>query len=311
MTSHNKANHRNNHQSVPDIPSTLSPFRYPGGKSGLRSRIIGWMKNLGFRPQHFLEPFAGGSSVGLAVAELDLADHVTLVELDPDVAAVWKVILGGKADSFAGRIRKFTLTRNSARKALQSTDSDLLSRAFRCLLLNRISRGGIIAPGAGWLKRGEHDKGIRSRWYPDTLAKRIESIHALRKKITFVEGDGLQILRDFSSASRTVAFVDPPYVVKGRGAGLRLYRHHNVDCEDLFEIAQGFSGPMVITYHRSEIVWREAIAAGIKCHTVNMHTAHSASKRQLILYKSGFNGAISAARSVARGKARADGCRPS
>src|SRR5438445_555256 len=27
-------------------PSTLSPFRYPGGKSGLRSKIINWMRNL-------------------------------------------------------------------------------------------------------------------------------------------------------------------------------------------------------------------------------------------------------------------------
>lgn len=284
---------------VAATPSTLSPFRYPGGKSGLRLKIIGWLGDLGYRPQHFVEPFAGGASVGLAVAELNLADHVTLVELDPDVAAVWKVILDGDAEAFAARVRMFVLTRKSARETLKSTDSDPVSRAFRCLLLNRISRGGIIAPGAGWLKRGEDDRGIRSRWYAETLAKRIESVHALRKRVTFVQGDGLQILRDFSSTSQTVAFVDPPYVVNGRGAGLRLYRHHDVDCEELFEIARSFSGPMIITYHRSEIVWREAISAGIKCHTVNMHTAHTGSKRQLILYKSGLNGAVSSARSVA------------
>src|SRR5450759_3330658 len=88
-------------------PSTLSPFRYPGGKSGLRSKIIKWLNNLGHRPQPFVAPFAGGASVGLAVAELDLADHVTLVELDQDVAAVWTVILNGSADTLANRVRKF------------------------------------------------------------------------------------------------------------------------------------------------------------------------------------------------------------
>lgn len=274
-------------------PSTLSPFRYPGGKSGLRSKIINWIHKLGYRPQHFVEPFAGGSSVGLAVAELNLADHVTLVEIDPEVAAVWKVILEGDAGALAARIRSFVLDRTSARKTLSSADLDPVSRAFRCILLNRISRGGIIAPGSGWLNYGEGGKGIHSRWYPETLAKRIESIYALRAKLTFIEGDGLQTLRQFSSTPQTVAFVDPPYVAKGRGAGLRLYSHHDVDFERLFEVARKFSGPMIITYHRSEIIQRKAIAAGIKCHTVNMHTAHTVSKRQLILYKSGLNGAVS------------------
>jgi len=129
--------------------STLSPFRYPGGKSGLRSKIINWLGDLDFRPQHFLEPFAGGASVGLAIAELNLADHVTLVELDPQVAAVWKVILNGSVGALANRLREFVLTDTSAREILDSNDRLLVSRAFRCLLLNRISRGGIIAPEAG------------------------------------------------------------------------------------------------------------------------------------------------------------------
>ena len=261
-------------------PSTLSPFRYPGGKSGLRPKVINWIQNLGYRVEHFVEPFAGGSSVGLAVAELDT-----------DVAAVWNVILNGQGNAFAAKIRNFRLTKASARKTLDANVRSPLSRAFRCLLQNRISRGGVMAPGAGVLKYGEAGRGIRSRWYPETLADRIEAIHAIRHKLTFVEGDGLEILRKFSSTPQTAAFVDPPYVVAGRGAGLRLYRHHEVDYEELFEAIQIFRGPMIITYHRSEIVAREAKAAGIKCCTVNMHTAHDVAKRQLILYKAASNGA--------------------
>src|SRR5206468_3733852 len=144
--------------------------------------------------------------------------------------------------------------------------------------------------GAGVLNYGEAGKGIRSRWYPDTLAKRVEAIQTIRHKLTFVEGDGLEILRKFCAIPQTVAFVDPPYVAGGRGAGLRLYRHHEVDYKELFKVIRNFSGPMVITYHRSEIVEREAKAAGVECHTVNMHTAHTISKRQLILYKQARRG---------------------
>ena len=142
-----------------------------------------------------------------------------------------------------------------------------------------------MAPGAGILNSGEAGKGIHSRWYPETLAKRIESIHAIRGKLTFIQGDGVKTLRTYASTPDTAAFVDPPYVANSRGAGLRLYRYHNVDCEQLFEVIQKFNGPMILTYHRSQIIEREARAAGIKCRTVKMHTAHDVAKRQLILYK--------------------------
>lgn len=285
-------------------PSTLSPFRYPGGKSALRPKIIEWIRHLGYRPSHFVEPFAGGSSVGLAVAELDLVDHVTLVEIDPDVSAVWEVILNGGAKHLAKRIRTFTLNTTTARATLKDRNGDSISRAFRCLLLNRVSRGGIMAPGAGLLNRGERNRGIQSRWYPETLARRVESVHALRNKITFVCGDGLEALRAYSKIPNTVAFVDPPYVAKNRGAGLRLYSYHDVSCEELFKTIQDFSGPAIITYHRSDVVQREAKAAGINCSTVRMHTAHTVSKRQLILHKPGKPVIANSRQDVIHGKAK-------
>ena len=263
-------------------PSTLSPFRYPGGKSELRPKIISWIRNLGFKPKFFVEPFAGGASIGLAVAELDLAESVILTELDPDVAAVWNVILNGQAKAFAAKIRTFNLTNSSARATLTTETCDRFLRAFRCLLHNRISRGGVMAPGAGILKNGENGNGIHSRWYPETLASRIERINALRHKFQFSEGDGIDVLKRFAANPQAVAFVDPPYVADGRGAGLRLYRYHELDYKKLFEAITNFNGPMIITFHRSEIVEREARTAGLECHTVNMHTAHTISKRQLI-----------------------------
>jgi DNA adenine methylase len=266
-------------------PSTLSVFRYPGGKSRLRATIIDWISQLGFRPMHFIEPFAGGASVGLAIAELDLADHITLAEIDPDVSAVWDVVLNGQARAFSHRITNFQLSRSTAAKVVAREPTDQLSRAFRCLVLNRISRAGIMAPGAGWLNRGEDDHGITSRWYPKTLAKRVTSTNALRDKITFIQGDGLKVLKSFAKKSRVAAFVDPPYVVNGRGAGRRLYAHHDVDCDELFDVIRSFCGAMVITYHRSVIVERHADALGLKPHTITVQTGHASPKREVIIYK--------------------------
>src|SRR5215217_1072062 len=94
-----------------------SPFRYPGGKTWLVPRIRQWLKK---RPMQFIEPFAGGGIISLTVAAEDLADHVTMVERDEQVAAVWQVIVERESDAawLAEAIVKFDLTEKSLAEVL-------------------------------------------------------------------------------------------------------------------------------------------------------------------------------------------------
>src|SRR5438046_171777 len=142
--------------------STPSPFRYPGGKSWLVPYVRQWLKSLQ-PPIRFAEPFAGGANVGLTVAIENLAKHVVLVELDRDVAAVWKTILNGHASRLGDRIVSFHLSKRLLKSILSRRCNSDLSRAFATILKNRTRRGGIIANGASLLKRGENDNGIKSR----------------------------------------------------------------------------------------------------------------------------------------------------
>lgn len=80
-----------------------SPFRYPGGKTWLVPRVRTWLASLPGKPAIFVEPFAGGAIVGLTVGFEGLADHVVLVELDPQVAAVWQTISMAAASGESGR----------------------------------------------------------------------------------------------------------------------------------------------------------------------------------------------------------------
>lgn len=73
-----------------------SPFRYPGGKTWLVPRLRQWLSSLPEKPSEFVEPFTGGGIIGLTVAFEDLADHVTLVELDHQIAAVMTELLIGR-----------------------------------------------------------------------------------------------------------------------------------------------------------------------------------------------------------------------
>src|SRR3712207_6731593 len=63
-------------------PNYRSPFRYPGGKNWLVSYVEHWLATKRERPTAFIEPFAGGGSVSLAVACAGLVESVVMVELD-------------------------------------------------------------------------------------------------------------------------------------------------------------------------------------------------------------------------------------
>src|SRR5579862_3108365 len=110
-----------------------SPFRYPGGKTWLAPRMRQWLRWLakqGKRPAEFIEPFAGGGSMSLLVAFERLASHVTLVERDPDVAAVWRTILEGDGVGLAQDIAHFTLTTTAITQTLTTPPLTYEARAF-------------------------------------------------------------------------------------------------------------------------------------------------------------------------------------
>ena len=157
-----------------------SVFRYPGGKTWLVPRIRRWLRT---RPTSFVEPFAGGGIVSLTVAAENLADQVVMVELDPQVSAVWKVLLEGDAEWLAKRIVTFELTPQSLPDVLNSRPRSLREKAFQTILKNRTFHGGILAPGSAPLKYGENGRGISSRWYASTLKRRILEIIPLRNRI--------------------------------------------------------------------------------------------------------------------------------
>ena len=152
-------------------------------------------------------------------------------------------------------------------------------RAFAVLLRNRVSHGGILANGAGLLKRGENGKGLLSRWYPQTLRSRIIDIQNYKAKIHFVQGDGFEALRGNALRPDTLFFIDPPYTIAGR----RLYRYPDVDHAELFRTASTLQGSFLITYDNADEIRRLAIASGFQIAEISMKGTHHAEKTELVI----------------------------
>ena len=267
--------------NVASVPQR-SPFRYPGGKTWLVPYIRLWLARME-RPCEFVEPFAGGAIIGLTVAAENLVSHVTLVELNDEVAAVWETILTGNANWLAEEISTFDLSIESVQAVLSKPASGLKEKAFQTILKNRINRGGILAKGAGIMKYGESGKGIKSRWYPETLKKRIMDIVQYRKKITFIEGDGIELIRQKSDNKGTAFFIDPPYTAAGKKAGTRLYSDFELDHDELFKAASAIEGNFLMTYENSDGVRRMAEKYSFDYETVNMKNTHNAEMTELLI----------------------------
>jgi DNA adenine methylase len=267
--------------AAPKQKRLLSPFRYPGGKSWLRPFIQQWLAG---GVDHLVEAFAGGGSVTLMSVSEGLAKRATMIELDEEVAAVWDAALNGQAEWLCQQLKSFKVQRKTVLEQLGRRPRSTRRRAWLTLLRNRMNHGGILAPGAGLLKRGEDDNGLKSRWYPDTLAARIRSINKLKDRISFISGDGLEWLEkqaDELNKQSSATFIDPPYPNVGR----RLYACGTIDHRRLFQVAERLKNRVLLTYNDSSEIRALAAEYGFSFRAVKMLTRQNLTKTELLLAK--------------------------
>lgn len=270
--------------NVASVPQR-SPFRYPGGKTWFIPTLRKWLRNKDAKPALFIEPFAGGGIVSLTVAFEDLADKVLMVEIDEHVAAVWQTIINGEARWLAKKILSFDLSKESLAAELGKKYSDYKHIAFQTILKNRTFHGGILAKGSGIIKSGENGKGVFSRWYPGTLARRIENINFILKKIKFVRTDGLSIIKKYAPCDNMAFFIDPPYTAGGKRAGARLYKYFDLNHEELFELCGTIRGNFVMTYDNAAEVIALSNRFKFDVRPIAMKNTHHAEMTELVIGK--------------------------
>jgi DNA adenine methylase len=258
--------------NVATVPK-LSPFRYPGGKTWLVPQIREWLETLGYKPSIFIEPFAGGGIASLIAVMENRAETAVLCELDYQVYAVWETILND-TEWIVTKIKSFRMNTENVRQLLDMQFSDLREIAFQTLVRNRAQRGGILAPGASLMKKGENGRGVASRWYPETLAKRIQTISEHKDRFKVVHGDGILIINEYISNKEVVFFVDPPYTAGGKQAGKRLYLHNQIDHQVLFRQMSKVEGKFLMTYSDTAEVRYLANKWGFSSVRVPMKNTH-------------------------------------
>lgn len=270
--------------NVASVPQR-SPFRYPGGKTWFVPTFRQWLGNKYPKPGVLVEPFAGGGIISLTALFENLVEKVVMVELDEEIAAVWESIVHGDAEWLANRVLTFDLTKEAVIRELKKRPNTQREKAFQTILKNRTFHGGILAEGSGFLKYGENGKGIHSRWYPGTLAKRLLNLKHVANRIDFRFDDGLKVMQEFATNQAAVFFIDPPYTAGGKKAGKRLYRHYDLDHEQLFALCETLKGDLLMTYDNAEEVKKMARNHGFQMRLIPMMNTHHATMEELVIGK--------------------------
>ncbi len=261
-----------------------SPLRYPGGKTWLIPHIHDWLKGIEPRPRLLIEPFAGGAIVSLTAVMEGLVDQCWMMELDPDVAAFWRAALH-HGPALCEMVRQFQPTRKAVEVLSRQSPTNDLERGFRTLVMNRTRSGGILAPGAALLSYGENGKGVASRWYPETLIRRLANISNYEPSIRLFEANGVDMLRNLPDLCDDgyVLFVDPPYTAGGKRAGKRLYAHNEIDHAGLFELLAGTNADFLATYDMTDEIQALVREHGFHAVQIEMRNTHHARISELLI----------------------------
>lgn len=247
-------------------------------------KVLAYIRALPESPFIFVDPFLGGGSVPLAALMEGCVSRAVLCEIDPDVSSVWRIVFSPDYQKLCSRILCFKVSRDSVLGLLSRKPKNTLDRAFQTIVKNRTFRGGILASGASLVRIGENGRGVASRWYPETLTKRIQLLRDLSGRVTFIEGDGHKLLRKYADNPDAFIFVDPPYTAGfGKRAGSRLYDHSVVDHEYIFSTLADGSANFIMTYDDDLEVLKLAKRNGFLLQYVGMKNTHHSEMHELLI----------------------------
>lgn len=204
----------------------------------------------GLAGRPYVEVFAGGASVALALLFEDYASEVYINDLNDGVHAFWRSATV-ETDELCDLIENTPVTIEEwhrQREIYRSEHSSSLELGFATFFLNRTNRSGIIAGG---VIGGKHQTGewkLDARFNKEDLVARIRKVGRFASRIHLLQVEGIELTRSVLPGlpGAPLVYFDPPYFVKGGELYENSYQpmHH----EQLASAIRSLDLPWVVSY---------------------------------------------------------------
>lgn len=233
------------------MPITVSPLRYPGGKSKFYSYVKEILTCNNMLGESYMEPFAGGAGLALKLLLNNDVSRIIINDFDPAIYSFWYSILN-EPDAFCELVEQTALTENEWAKQrsiyLQLDKSKPLELGFSTFYLNRTNVSGVVKGGMIGGKGQNGQYGLDARFNRTTLIRKINNIAARKDQIVLLNQDAKDLLQphELRRFYKTFINLDPPYVKKGA----QLYKNafSETDHRELCELVKRCNRKWIVTY---------------------------------------------------------------
>jgi DNA adenine methylase len=272
---------------------TLSPLRYPGGKSQLSKRVKRLIEINDWQDRIYVEPFAGGFGVGLYLLANNIVDNAVINDYDQHVYHFWMAALN-QTDALIDLVRNTPISleeRTMQKTRYLDPTSTVLQDGFATLYLNRVNYSGVLFAGPIGGRSQQSQYSIGCRFNKESIIHRIREVGNLRNRIRLfnLDANDLISMELVNDNGHCFYNIDPPYVIKGKS----LYNEYFSEQDHrAFRNTVGQeleNTPWIITYDDCDLIWE--IYADYHIHEYDLfHSAHNrAMGAELVITNLGDN----------------------
>lgn len=208
----------------------FSPLRYPGGKTRIYDSLVKIIKSNNLSDCKYVEPYAGGSGLALALLFNNKVKKIHLNDLDRSIYAFWYSVLY-KTEEFVGLIinTDINIEEWEKQKTVQANKDteDLLCLGFSTLFLNRTNRSGIMKAGVIGGQDQSGDYKMDCRYDKIELIRRITNISKYKSRISISNSESMELINLLRNDDKVFLYLDPPYYKKGPELYMNYFEHEN------------------------------------------------------------------------------------
>lgn len=215
---------------------TVSPLRYPGGKSQLYEFVKHTIRINKLSNVVYCEPFCGGAGLAISLLLNNDVDQIIINDYDPAIYSFWNAIVY-ETDKFIEKI-EYTdvnidewIKQREIYKNFKINDfcGYSFEYGFSTFFLNRTNRSGIITGGPiGGIKQ-ESDYKIDCRFNKRNLVSKILEIADRKNSISLYDMDAIDLINNIlinSDKERLFIYFDPPYYKQGKKLYYNSFNEH-------------------------------------------------------------------------------------
>lgn len=232
-------------------PQYASPLRYPGGKGRLGPWLADVLHKNELNGGWYIEPYAGGAGSSLFLLLKGYVQHIVINDADPIIFAFWESIVNS-AQEFEQLVWDTPVTMESRNEMMKRLDKperySCLELGFAGFFLNRTSHSGILRGGVIGGKKQSGKYKLNARFQKKDLVARIREISLHKSQITVTQMDAFELLTTVEPGlpGKCLAYLDPPYYMKGSQLYQNYYQHQ--DHEKIAYFTANSKMPLLITY---------------------------------------------------------------